>query len=203
MTKTRVRLLLLKGAGAAGAATVLILDEFTAANGTALSGRAPSPTNTPGFNWANLKGTWDIQNNRAQAATLDDGVARCAVDSGVSDFVARVTFNPSAAAIADSNVIALLVRLTDAGNYWAIGTQAHTFNIFQVGPGFDNRASASVTINAGVDHEIEVTVSGTEISATLNGGNLLTYSSSVHQTSTKVGMWASADTPFDDLTVEQ
>jgi hypothetical protein len=152
--------------------STLILDNFTAANGTALSGRAPNPTNTPGHNWASY-GTFDIQSNRANCTALGGDATRSMahVDSGAADATVSVVVNTGS-----SKIAGCIVRWVDSDNF--ILAFIYPFGglwrlLKRVGGTFTQLDTASPSLSDGVDYTISVTTSGTSITATLDGGNTL------------------------------
>lgn len=95
-------LLLLHQASGAAPGTTLLQDSFTAANGTAISGRTP----TVGATWETFSGGMTIQGNAAVGAGVH--VAEC----GAADVALVATVNAS------TTYPGIAFRATDANNYW-------------------------------------------------------------------------------------
>jgi hypothetical protein len=170
----------------AGAAR--IFDEFTDSDGTSLPSHVIAPTNIPATSWTNDHGTWSIQGNKATTSTIG-AAASASCGSGFANCVISVILRASATADG-----AIKFRATDANNYWIADLQ--TVNAFILakneGGSFAGMATIPFTVTAGVDYLLEVTLSGSSISATVNGGSLISASSSFNSTATRHGIWQSA-----------
>ena len=77
-------------------AGIIVSDTFTAANGTAINGRTPSPVDLPGTTWVQANGAWtnDIENNLANLGP-DEGDA-------ISIGTVASTYNVTSYSISDS-----------------------------------------------------------------------------------------------------
>ncbi len=189
-----------------GGGTVIVLDNFTAADGTNLNGRTPSPTNTPGNNWAQGSGSWAAQSNRARAGT--NGINILALDCETGDGTITVTVRRNAT----SSDQAVFFRGVDASNFWIADLRAsdNTFKLFKcvsgsyTAPGGTD--SVSKTFSANTDYVLQVILNGNSISATVDGGSALSVTDSFAATATVHGLWDShgsgAQPDFDDFTVE-
>lgn len=169
-------------------AAVLILDQFTAADGTAISGRAPSPTNVPGNTWAILgTAVWTIQSNKA-AKTGGGGNNAAVVNAADADVT--ITANVTVANTAERHGIGL--RATDINNLWGL-TWRNT-NVIEIwersGGTLTVRASASLTLTPGSTYEFKVVANGATITGYVDNTQYVTYgSATAHQTVTNHGLF--------------
>jgi hypothetical protein len=184
----------------------LVTDTFTDSNGTGLSSHTPD-VDSVGGGWIEDFGSGaDIQilSNKAEqtdnvptypggVAFIDVGVADCSL-SGV--WRSNPTFGTNGG---------MVVRATDKDNGWYIRLQnAGVFEILERIAGSDTqRASVSPTVNLNTDYTITVQLSGTTITAQLDGGNEISYSSaSFNQTETKHGIHLRrGGDKFDNLSI--
>jgi hypothetical protein len=193
------------GGGLAAVDPLLILDSFTANNGTDINGRTPSPTNVPGNNWAIGRGTLDIQSNQANVAAAGAITPRSTayVDAETANAVVQVVVTPVAGSFSG-----ICGRVTDVANMWAVVVDVNndTFTIVEWASSNDTiRATANVTITAATPYTIRVTFNGTSITATLNGGNSINFTSSLYQANTLFGILersVATGVRWDDFRVE-
>ncbi len=172
-------------------ATVLgravLLDGF-AGDGN-LSGRSL----TTGGTWTVHSGTWATSGGYA-LKTAADGVYQTATgDALTGDATAQAEIP-----VASGNVLGVVFRFQDAGNYWvALIVEGATPNwaVYHVSGGSLGSAVASgtaVLTSAGPGplgrNVVTVICSGTSIKAYLNGGDLLDITSSALQTATRFGL---------------
>ena len=185
--------------GSAAAAGPLILDQFTDTNGTSLSAHTIAPTNTPATAWTIRQGTFTIQSNRAQASTgFSDFVT---LQAGIADGTFSVIVIPTADSLTNGVDQGIILRQTDTSNYVEVVIQGNSFRAFEVSGGFTLKDSEAVAITAGVSYTIEVIVSGSSYTATLNGGSALSFTSTKNQTTVRHGLNGSNSTQFDDFTI--
>lgn len=162
----------------------LLRDTFTDANGTLLTAHAMDV----GPGWTLHEGTCPtIQSNRA---SLAGDVGCVCSDAGRADVVARST---ASVGTADANhVIAVVVRCMDGNNFWQAALFGNGFFAIydRTGGTFTMHASTSLgALTVGVGYTIEVTASGASITATVNGGNQISYGSATfNQTVTHHGI---------------
>lgn len=174
-----------------GAAVVtLIHDEFTAANGTAISGRTPSPVNLPGNTWAILgTGTWTIQSNRA-SKTAGGGHNLAVVNAADADVT--ITCDVAVAnAAGERHGVSL--RASDVNNFWAL-TWRNT-NVVEIiernGGTVTVRASAALTLTPGSTYEFKLVANGATLTGYIDGVQYVTYgSATLNQTNTNHGIYA-------------
>lgn len=164
---------------AAIASMYLLRDTFTDVNGTALG----SHTMTVGGGWTADAGTWTVQSNQANPATLTGGQAVATADAGAAAGKLTVT-------IPDTGVATgAVARLVDAANYWLVYAMASgTLRIYEVTAGvFTLRASvATVWVNGDT---MSLECRGDVLTAT-HGADTVSYTSSVRNTATRWGLYA-------------
>lgn len=187
------------GARRSGAAGPLILDQFTDTNGTGLASHTIAPTNTPATAWTVRQGSFSIQSNRAQCSTSFTDLVT--VEAGIADGTFSVVIIPTADSLTNGVDQGLVLRQTNTSNYVEVVIQGQMFKAFEVGGGFTLLDSEAVTITAGVSYTIEVIVSGSTYTATLNGGSMLSFTSTKNQSTARHGLNGSNSTQFDDFTV--
>jgi hypothetical protein len=184
-----------------GGPTVLILDQFTDTDATALQSHTIAPTNTPGASWGvenALK--WTIQSNRANGA---NGAGSAFADAGQADVTVTCDVYPDT-----SSYDGIIARYSNSTNFWLLTVRSDLseFSIyeFSTGNGVVQRATTTVSITAGTKYTLALVVSGTSLSGTINGGHQITYTSSVNQTNTKHGLRGGTGAPtFDNFQVTQ
>lgn len=177
-------------AAAVAAAVLLIHDQFTAADGTAISGRTPSPVNVPGNNWAAALGTavWTIQGNKA-SKTGGGGHNLMVVSAADAD----VTITADVTVVNSAERQGVGLRATDVNNFWGV-TWRNT-NVVELvernGGTLTVRASAALTLTPGSTYEFKVIASGSTITGYVNGVQYVTYgSATLNQTTTNHGLYA-------------
>ena len=174
--------------------THLLEDGF---DGAASSLAAHTPDVGPGWTIAATGSTWNVTGSgTVQLAKDPGGTARdfAWMDSGEADVIISCQVKGNV-----SNIPGIIARLSDSGaNCWLISVSpaGDVFTIVQREAGSNTtRATTSVTIDAGTFYTIVVTLSGNTITATLNGGNQIQYTSATFQnTATKHGIHEFNDT---------
>ena len=168
------------------APVTLALDTFTDTNGVALDAH----TMDVGSGWTHQIGTTQIQSNKAVSNVTGSGAVHNTNDVGVAnltiEMIATVYFVDSA----NDTSAAILSRYVDANNFWMtrIHTDTNTFDLFEnTGGSFTQRDTASVSIDDATTYTLKITPDGDDITALLDGGNELTYTSSQHNTATLHG----------------
>ncbi len=184
----------------------LVLDHFTDADSTSLD--AHTPDTRPGSNaWVEALGNWQITGNKAVLAALQ-GWAQAHINSGQANCTVSVNAKSTTAAAGMGKDVGLLVRWASNGTYndwWSIGVSAadDRFRIIEVNDGVSQteRAGAAVMIDTATVYAISATLSGSTITATVDGGNQISYASaSMNQTSTIHGIIARETTDtLDDF----
>lgn len=187
--------------------TVVVADAFTASNGTDINGRTP-PTAPVGSTWAEIDGGMQITSNAAVPTTsATRSTAVTDHNEADLDFTVEADGGASGASSVISRDSGLLIRYSDANNYWlvTVNTNADVFRIVERNATTETvRASASVTINGGTFYTLTAQVSGTSIVAQIDGGNQITYgSATLNQTAEFHGFhFRNADARIDDYSTD-
>lgn len=172
---------------------IIVSEDFTASNGTALQGLVPDV----GPAYCNAPSNYDIQSNRARQ-TGGTGLELAVWQSAYSNCIISTAFRWTAGS---NYAVGLMCRYSDASNYWGVymdGAPGQAgwggLVIAEVNAGsYTQRALAGSTyISSGVDYQLVLTLSGTSISVNLldaGGGQLATtsYTSSFNQSATQHG----------------
>ena len=151
--------------------SVLLFDSFTDVNGTGLAAHAMNV----GGGWTVLSGSYTIQGNKARggtAATQNFAVA----NAGQKDVAVSAVGNTPT----NAQRMGLLARVTDVNNFWwfYFDTNANSIYVYERVAGVDTaRASAAQAYASNTDFALQVNVSGTRITATVNGGNVISFAS--------------------------
>jgi hypothetical protein len=189
------------GAGAGGAVTTLV-DSFTAANGTPLGGRAMDS----GIAWSAAAGSFDVQGNRAQCASLASGQAIVIADASTPNvrLALSVTMPPGG-----TTPGGIVTRYTDANNYWlwriVPGTAGTDLQLVKVVAGAQTiLASADVDWTPGATYALEVLQVGNSLhKMTVDGYEQIAYltADGHNSTATMVGMFdaGAANLAWDNL----
>jgi hypothetical protein len=139
---------------------------------------------------------WVIDDaGRAKAPTA--GLITIAtLDCGQADCTLTVTLRLDSTT--SSVVRGLVFRLNNSADYWIAGIQpsSNKFGIFQATL---ERASTPITDQLGVDYAIQVVLNGSQITATLDGANEVSYSSSTNATKTLHGLGGKSGTLYDNF----
>lgn len=168
------------------APAVLILDEFTDPNGTAITAHTIAPTNIPATSWTNLGGAWTIQDNAARPPS--DSTVIC--ESGK----ANVTISAKFTAL---NWAGIALRVSAALTGWFI-RPADTDNKLTIYEGdgvsfYTKRAEQTLDITDGIT--VTVAANGSTITVTSDQGHSLSYASATrNQTVTTHGLHGMSDT---------
>lgn len=162
--------------------TYLLRDTFTDADAVVLASHTPDI----GGAWTSRSGATQIHSNRA---TITTGPSIHTIDATKADFFAGLRGRITATGAAD--YIGLIFRYVDTSNYWLvhIDENDNSLSIFEVTSGsFSQRATVGIAIGLYTDYTLQVLCQGTSITAWLNGANQISYSSSVRQSATLVGI---------------
>jgi hypothetical protein len=165
--------------------TTLLQDSFTGSNGTNLTAH----TMDVGPGWTAATGSLVLASNQAANGS---GVSLYASDSTAADGTVSCDCYPG-----NNNAGAgtgVVFRFTDMSNYWLAFLTNNTFELAEVASGtLTNRASTSFGFTGDGAHKytISVTYAGASISATVNGGNTISYGSAATGLSaTKCGLYS-------------
>lgn len=182
---------------ALAAATPLLVDAFSEANGTELNGKA-ADTDYNGYGWFSKAGTFDIQSGQAHCITTDRW-AICNLPS--PNFTMTVTVTPESTT---ANT-AVAVRFSNFQNTFYVRWRQSGTNAIQIIEIANNstniRATAAKTPGAaGETYTIVITCNGNTISATV-GGTTATYTTSFNQYVANCGLYGLAGALYDNLSV--
>ena len=184
---------------------VLILDQFTDADGTALTAHTISPINVPGNAWVNDPGSgsgvWKINASNNAVVTGLGGSTNTWVTTETSEPNATVSVVVTLSAALQGNPI---VRYTNSNNAWFVAAQATVFELYEVSGGtYTVRASTPVTLANGTPYTVKIQASATTMIGKIVGIAEITYgSASSNQNATKHGMMANnASVVMDAFTV--
>lgn len=161
--------------------TVLILDQFTDVDGTALSAHTVAPTNTPGGSWDVLGYT--ITGNKAGISSATNFYA-VGITTGLTD-------NYTASIVTSTQEAGVAVRVQDdAHNFFAVWDTAN-FRLYENNAGLSLRGF-DAAVAAAYPQTITMQLSGNLITAKLYGNGVLastlTYTSANFAASTKAGL---------------
>jgi hypothetical protein len=165
--------------------TILVQDSFNDPNGTSLDAHTPD-VDVEGGGWIEWA-DYEIQSNRAVA---NGGQYSAVIDAGESDVIVTATMRTD---FAGGREVGLVVRASDNTHYWMVQLRP-TDNKFWLlernGGSYTERASStSVAINIGTEYEVVVRCDGQTITATMDGGNEISYASaSFNETETLHGI---------------
>lgn len=153
---------------------------FTGANGTTLNGLAPDSGPN---NFVTRTGSWTIQSNRASCGTAGIVTNNLAI----TDYVITATVRSTSGA-----GVGIIVRYDTSNSYFYlinVEISSNRFRIYRYDGSFTQLQSATVTLNTSTDHTVVVTVSGTTITATVNGGNQIQQTGATqNSTATHIGI---------------
>lgn len=191
----------------------LVYDQFTAANGTAISGRTPSPKANASNTWSTASwfsdsnaASFQIQNNQAQqvtfASSTNNSYSHAYTNCGTADVTVSGTFVIGSRDLAYSYCGPIARFTSYGGNFGGsfITAQIISNNLGTVKIGsslflrsfnsgsITTLASSSVAIAYDTPYLITLTCSGSSISATWNGVTL-TGTSTVNQSATSHGFF--------------
>lgn len=173
--------------------TVLVLDEFTDADATALEDHTVAPTNTPSASWTALVAGVLINGNKAYGSGTPSSLKESDLDVGVADCI--IEADVASGAGLDVYFYGLLsFRVTDSNNRWSAGLVKETGSMT-----ISERTSSVTTIRAEdtsytwADNEsfhFKLTLLGNDITFECSGDHVcsLSYSSAVRATVTLHGI---------------
>jgi hypothetical protein len=185
---------------------VIHSDTFTDTNGTSLDAHSPNTGN--GYD---EEGSceWEIQSNKAEYLS---GSALCVASTDVADATVAVTADIGVPN--DTNYsVGIILRGSDASNYWALsigrdsgGTPALQLSENNAGV-FTLRDSENLGAVTNTTQTVTLSVTGNDFTGSI-GATQVTYTSSLHNTSTEVGLFTYTGSPYspdgtwDNLSVD-
>jgi len=175
---------------------VNIYDAFTDTDNTLVTAHTIAPINTVSASYTLPSGSAKIVSNKATNNSAVATVVHAVADSALSSCTVTANVATGNATVAD--MAGVLFRYTDENNYWLVrfvynsASATGTFQLCKMQAG--TFTVVSVVSNTGAEtpgtvHAISVICNGTVISATNNGGNTVSTTSSFNQTATKVGLF--------------
>lgn len=177
---------------AAAGITTLILDEFTDANGTALTSHTIAPTNVPATSWSqvNIFGTpsIQIQSNLATLIYVTDSnsFAIANLNAGVANVV--ITATVTTAAIGRNEPQGVIGRYNTSSSFWTFGVSTNLDKIQIMEQTATERASAAKTIANSASYNLTITMNGDVLTLDVDGTSC-TYTSSTNNTKTVHGAY--------------
>jgi hypothetical protein len=175
------------------AGTLVFHDDFSGPSGD-LDAHAITPVKNVGSgNWVESAGTW-ITNGLVCVPTHALTLEHTYYEFGSADGIYSVLTKRGV----DATDQALMFRYQDDDNYWIADMQVTgtdgtgTFSIWEkLGGTFFERAHIPKVFTPETVYEIQVTLSGNDLTATVDGVSTLTVNSASGATRTKHGMWSS------------
>lgn len=177
------------------AALPVVLDTFTAADGTLLKDHTPDIAPAA---WAFIAASLAINSNKATGAAGTN-----TIDAGIANARIYVYFTGS------SGYLAVYGRFYNTANLWQVKVtfSTNTIELIEVTANVSTtRATRSKVVSDGQPHAIVFTMSGNVLSFTVDGDapTPASFESSSHNDRTKVGLTSSAaGSSFDTLKVEK
>jgi hypothetical protein len=166
-------------------AVTLLQDGFVGTNGADLAAH----TMTRGSGWTDQVGSHYIQSNSAQPNALVGSVA-IATTPGYANGTYSCTLTPYYDGSFAQFEPGMVFRYTDSSNFLLLQLEVTNgkVNLYSCVAGtFTVLATLSMTLVSGTAYAIAVTLSGNNVSFTVNGANLTTGTSSFNNTATLVG----------------
>lgn len=144
------------------------------------------PNADTGQAWTTASGTWGIISNRLYCST-NTGDNHGYYDSGVSDGTITATL----AIVNTSPTTALCFRYQDESNHWAFNVGGgNNWSIYQRSGGSYTSIISNTGVVAANGDQLKVVLSGTTVTAYINGVLFWTGTNSFLSTATKVGFRA-------------
>ncbi len=171
----------------------LVLDQFTDVNGTLLSAHTPDKAPV-GSTWAFTHGTFDIQSNVCNCASLGSGIATAYINSNLANCSISATIKAKA-----SNQ-GFVLRAIDGNNciiaYFTTGACGLAKRQSGSASLIGSNIGISLTLN--VEYAIEVVLSGSTISLYIDGVLKYSRTSTYNQTETMHGLYSELTTTYVD-----
>ena len=189
--------------------TTLVLDEFTDADGTALSAHTMAPTNIPAASWVQFgPDAHTIQSNKAQRGN-GTSLSGYVLDAGQP--VGKVRATMTDAGQFGFAEVGIIIRYQDINNFF---TAERTLSSGVYSVKLYERAASSVTERASiVDSDttvpkwVEIEDNGVQLTIRNQDGNSASYVTSLFAAETKCGIGRAGNIAFsgistwDDFTV--
>lgn len=187
-------------------------DEFNGADNTTLVSRVPNRTFN-GNNWLVPSGAFVTNNGRAEARFTGAQNAFANIITHTADVEIKVRCRLSS--LGNISVAGILFRRIGNNDYWStvLHLQDNAYRIVDVTGGVFNivreidLSTVGITLQAGVDYTMRLTLNGDLIFSSVEGIGSLNYESSVRNTETRHGIRAQgqvgsgAVVTFDNFTI--
>lgn len=168
--------------------TAVVSDTFTDADSTSIASHTPT-TSYSGV-WSQTAATsFYIQSNQLVANRFTDGDL-ATIEAGLSDLSISCSLIPFSTS-GNRSYPGLVFRYVDSSNFWYIypDSDNDVLNLYRVVSGTHMLTMGyPIALSSAVVITVEVRVQGPNITIFLDGRELVTYVSTVHQTGTKVGV---------------
>jgi hypothetical protein len=173
----------------------LIFDQMTDADHTALPAHTIAPTNFPGTHWTDQNAGFEINNNKANPTGVYNLApnAIATVDAGQADVTVSVDVVMVDTNNTDSGVVC---RYVDNNNFWiaTLSLTGQTFSIYQrLAGAFVLRAQVAKVVTPGTTYNVSMQVAANVLTATVDGGSTINFTSSDFSSSTVHGIRTAND----------
>ena len=174
----------------------MIFDEFVDADGTNVADHIISPTNLPSAVWLAVEGLLVIESNQASSllggSIFTDGDS-VVLDASVSDCTISVDVLLTAGSFNEATG-GIWARYADNNNFWLLslrgpGQADQGLTLYEkIGGTYFSRVNASFAVSYGVYYTVKIVLAGTSLIGTVDGSNMVSYTSSDYQTNTQHGL---------------
>jgi hypothetical protein len=182
----------------------LVFASFSGSDGLNLNAYTPEIGGVPTI----LAGAWSLLAGKARKTAAASTHQQAVWDVGRSDCLLAADM-----VLPAGGFECLGCRIVDQNNGWMLQLGESTAGVpnscklyEQNGAGaFTERASATVTLNAGTSYRVELEPRGSRIAGRVNGGSEIAYASATsHATATKHGLWSySVNGDYDNLEIRR
>lgn len=183
-------------------AAPVVSDSFAGVNGTNVTAHAPEIAPV-GSAWVG-NSSYTLQSNTAQHTVAGENFAALVIEAGKADGVVSVDYNTGAA---NKILTGMAFRYTASRVHWWLMNRNDLggWGLYEDNNSWTQRAFVTATIAPSTTYALSATLNGASITATVDGGNTLSYGSATfNQTATKHGIadWeASQGDYFDNFKV--
>lgn len=164
---------------------VLFEDTFTGPD-QLITLHVPSPGPGAAGTWSDT-GISEVASNQLSLITQEFGEKYTTMDAGASDCVVRADIE-----ITSGVAVALAFRYLDVNNHWIayLNESANQLVLYEktAGGNYTDRGNVTMTIDTDIFYDVEVTVSGSDITYSADG-NSNSFSSTAHQAETGYGFY--------------
>ena len=179
---------------------VYVYDKFTDANDVSLDAHILDKPKTA--LWSEVVGTWDIQTNQANAATIS-GYAAAVVESGYADCTVSVIVK----SVINANNAYIVFRYVDGNNYLTFNLNNTLDRVTfaqKVSGSITVLLNENVTITTGNDYVLSAILSGNTVKCYIDGVLKIDTTNNNLLTATKHGILSEAALQkFDEFQVSK